>query len=430
MKKVLLYAFAIALVAMAAIQPATAQKARFKTERSKVQKGRLPTNYVAPEDRTYAVYAQGLYAGNVEVPARSVHGWTRDESNPNMEAVVSLYGYRITPSKLNKQKKETRDDDGKVTKTWYEYSVSGSATGKATLYVYGDSEQFKYERKKTKAQLRREEEKKAKEEKEAKELADNPFLSEEDAAGADDDEGEEKTGEDTGLDGTELALASQTSQNVSMSVRTGSHRSSTAAYKEYRETQYPKLTNFRDAYPMKAFNQSMNALNASYGFSPTNYTVQLQTMKSDKHPDAKMWNSACQAAQTLFKGFRYNQSIDDAQVKFDPILAYFNEKFEAIPDNDRKNKRMKKAAFRNIVQVMYYLDRHQEIMTFCERQAESKVNGKSAERLAEKSRRQEALLAFHKLDACHFTDMEDVSDDDVYTSEDEDEDEEEEEGAR
>ncbi len=398
---------------------ALAQKAKFKTLRAKCQKGRLPTHYVEPDARTYTVFAQGTYAANVEVPSRSLYGWTRVNESPNLEAVVSLYGFRINPAKRQKVKQQKTDKEGNVTDTWWEYYYTGSAEGKGTLYVYGDSEEFVFERKLSKAAQKREEEARAKKEAKQEELADNPFLTSDDAADAE-DAGESDISEDTGLESTEMPLKIKLPLDISTSVATRRNRSATNAYKEYRDVQLRTLYDFRDNYPTAVYNNAMSTLNKNYGYAPANFVVFLKPMKSDKHPEYETWNNACEAAETLFKMFRYNKSIEEMQVKFDPIITYFNQQVESISEGDRKNKNLRKAAFNNLLQIMFYLDRHEEVMTLCAKHMDAKFLDSIAEKMSENSRRQQALLTFHKLDSRHFADMADIEDGEV---EDDDEDE-------
>ncbi len=400
-----------------------AQKAKFKNEKATCQKTRLPVNYVAPENRTYNVYKKGAYSETIEEFSRGIYGWKLDRDRPKMEAVISVYGFQIHPAKRNAQKKEKKDKDGKVTEKWTEYTYSSSADGMATLYIYGESSPFVYKKKeveKSKAEKQKEAEAAAKK----KDLEDNPFLSSEDVAEAD-NAGESDISEDSGLDGAMLPLAKRVSLDITENVQTQANRSASGAYKDYLDNHRPKLYKFRDNYPHQAYTQAMNTLNYEYGYSPINYRIALKSMKTDNHPEFKMWNDACQATQTLFKAFKYNKSIADNQSKFDPIINYFHKQAEQIPDDDRKAKNMKKAAFENLVNIMYYLDRHEELITLCQKYKDSKVLDRMANNIIDKSSRQAALLAFHKLDACHLDKMEDIADGDVESEEEQGEEEEE-----
>lgn len=392
-----------------------AQKAKFKNLKATCQKTRLPSNYVQPENRTYDLYKKGSYSDNVEIYNKGIYGWKLDSESPKMEAVVSLYGFSITPAKKSSEKKQKKDKEGNVTDSWTEYTYSGSATGKGTLYVYGESNQFKYKKKyseKSKAELKQEEAAEAKK----KDLADNPFLSGADADTAS-DEGESDESVDAGLDDALLPLVKTISLNTATSVRTGEHRSSSAAYKDYRENEKPKLYGHRDKFPGQAYDKALNTLNQQYGYSPVNYSVWLRKMKSQKHPEYKMWNDACQAAQTLLKSFKYNKSIASSQAKFDPIVDYFTKKVEAISDKDRKAKKMKKAAFENLINIMYNLDRHEELVNVCQKYIDSKLLDKMAKRMINKADRQIALMAFHKVESCHLEEMSDIEEGDIETEE-------------
>jgi hypothetical protein len=143
-------------------------------------------------------------------------------------------------------------------------------------------------------------------------------------------------------------------------------------------------------------------------------------MKSEKHPDYKKWNDAVTATGMLFKVFKYNKSIDANQSKFDPIIKYFSAKVDGIDDKDKKGKKMKKAAFNNLTNLLFYLDRYEAVITVCKNNLESKILDKSAKRMMEKAERQVALLAFHKVESCHLESSFEIDESEIESEEDED----------
>ena len=72
-----------------------AQKAKFKNKSAIVQKTRLPTNYTAPENRTYDLYTKGAYSTNVDVHEKGIYGWTLNQKNPTLKGVISIYGFSM-----------------------------------------------------------------------------------------------------------------------------------------------------------------------------------------------------------------------------------------------------------------------------------------------------------------------------------------------
>ena len=394
----------------------TAQKAKFKNKIVTVQKTRLPHNYVAPENRTYDLYTKGTYSTDINPHEKGIFGWTKDEENPKLKGVLSVYGFSMGSAKKATEKKESKDKEGKVTK-WNEYNYSATASGKGTLYVYGESNPFKYQKakkkkkngKKSKYELKKE----AAEAEKKKAIADNPFLSAEDAAEAE----ESDISTDEGLSDEALTLVNTIKVDQTQTVKTKNYRKSTDAYKEYKNSQRPKLENFRSNYPNGAYKSAISQLNKNYGYAPVNYRFYLKRMKSDKHKEFKKWNDACLATETLFKMVKYNESIDEMQSKFDPIVEYFANMLDKTSDTDKKTKKMKKAAFQNLVDILYYLDRHDEALAYCEKNIESKFIDKSCERKHERSKRHAALLAFHKMTASHVETEGEIAADDIESEE-------------
>ena len=392
-----------------------AQTAKFKGKIVSVQKARLPVNYTDADKRTYHLYTKGAYSGGIDAHGKKIYGWTKDTENPNVKAVVSLYGFSIGQAKRTSQAKEKKDKDGKVVDKWTEYTYSGTATGKGTLYIYGHNNPFTYKakkKKKSKYELKQEEKAAAAK----KDLEDNPFLSSEDVADAESD-----ISEDSGLEGENLELIKTISIDQSKDVTTGAHRKSSSAYKEYTESQRPKLVSFKQGYPSAAYKRALSQLNYQYGYAPVKNTFYLKRMKTEKHKQFKMWNDAVQATQTLFKGFKYNKSIDDMQSKFEPIVGYFSDQLASIPDSDKKGKKMKKAAFQNLTNILYYLDRHDEVIAVANKNLEGKHTDKLAKRILANSERLKAHLAFHKMESCHFVTDEEVAEEDIETEESDDE---------
>lgn len=390
-----------------------AQKAKFRNKTVLVQKTRLPINYTDPENRTYELYTKGAYSTGINTHEKKIHGWTLDAENPKLKGVVSIYGFSMGRANKSSQKKQKKDKDGKVTDRWTEYTYSATAQGRGTLYIYGLNNPFDYKKKdgeKSKAELKRDEKAAAKK----KELEANPFLSSEDVEEAEDSD----IGEDEGLEGEVLELIKTVNVNTSSSVKTGAYRSSSAAYKEYKETQRPKLYKFKNEYPDQAYNKAINNLNYLYGYTPVKNRLYLKRMKSKKHKSFQKWNDAIQATETLFKVFKYNKSIESNQPKFDPIVEYFTGIIKQIPDGDRKTKKMKKAAFQNATNILYFLDKHDEVIELCKKYSSSKVLKKSAKRALNRSERLKALLAFHNMTTCHMeTTDEEISDDEFETEE-------------
>lgn len=149
----------------------------------------------------------------------------------------------------------------------------------------------------------------------------------------------------------------------------------------------------------------------------------MKRMKSEKHKEYKKWNDACQATEMLFKAVKYNEPIEGTQAKFDAIINYFAVLLDKTSDTDKKTKKLKKAAFQNVTDILYYLDRHEEAIIVCEKNLDSKFIDKTAKRKLERSQRQMAHLAFHSMSTAHVESVAEIEMDDIESEEEaEDED--------
>lgn len=395
-----------------------AQKAKFKTQVATIQKTRLPQNFIEPENRTYDLFAKGSYATDIDPHQKIIFGWTRNEESPNLKGVLSIYGFSMGGAKKSSQKKEKKNKEGKVIDRWTEYSYSGTANGRGTLYIYGESNPFVFEKKKksgekSKYELKKEAEAAAKK----KDLEDNPFLTSDDVAEAE----ESDISVDEGLSDEAMALVKTIKVDQTKTVTTtGTHRSSTSAYKEYTGQRRPELYDFKASYPSGAYKSTISQLNYLYGYAPVNYKFYMRRMKSEKHAEYKKWNDACQATEMLFKAVRYNEPIEATQSKFDAIINYFSVLLDKTSDTDKKTKKLKKAAFQNLVDILYYLDRNEEAIIVCEKNLDSKFIDKTAKRKLERSQRQMALLAFHGMSTAHVESTGEIEMDDIESEEEAD----------
>jgi len=388
-----------------------AQKAKFKNKLTSVQKVRLPLNYVAPENRTYNLYTKGKYADEVETYERGIYGWKLDKENPSMKGVISIYGFTLGSPKKSSQAKTKKDKDGNITDKWTEYTYTASAVGKSTLYIYGsDSEYFKYKRKDAKKSKYEE-----KEEEKKESLSTNKFLSEEDISDAE----ESDIGDDSGLDSENLPLSKTFSLNQDKKVTSDAKRSSSDAYKDFIANEGDKLIDFKHNFPSLAYDDAIATLNMQYGYTPVIKRFYLNTMKSDKHEEFDIWNDACAAIETLFKSFKYNKSIDSYQEKFNPILEYFDGIVNSISDGDRKEKKLRIAAYENLIKTMYYLDRHDAVIDMCTKNLSSKMLDRASKRMLDDAQKQLAHLEFHSMTTCHMEALEEVSEDSFEVSEEE-----------
>ncbi len=393
-----------------------AQKAKFIGKYCSVQKTRLPLNYIEPEKRTYDINTKGTYSSEIDPHQREIFGWTIDADNPTIKGVLSVYGFSVSRPIKKAEKKQKKDKEGKVTKTWTEYSYSANAKGKGNVYIYGESNPFRYkkkDKKKSKYELKKEAEIKAAKE----DLADNPFLTSDDLTETE----TIKVSVDGDLKEEKLPLIKTIRVDQVKKLTTKSHTSETYAHKELTEKIMPQFDDFERNYPNLAYKQTLSKLNYLYGYAPAYYKFFLKRMRSNKHSEFKTWNDACQAVETLFKTVKYNQSIEDTQSKFDPIINYFSSHVNQLSDSDKKAKKMKKAAFHNLVNILYYLDRHDEVITWSEQKLTSKVLDKIAKRSLEKATRKKAHLAFHKMKNCHIETAKEVEEEEIEVEEVEDE---------
>ncbi|NNE27989.1 MAG: hypothetical protein HKN16_00025 [Saprospiraceae bacterium] len=370
----------------------TAQNPNMGGKACSVQKVKLPTNYTEPDQRTYDMVRKGRFSYNIDTETKRLYGWDQTKENPNLRAVVNLYGYTLGSPKRNSKKVEKKDKDGKVTESYTEYWYTGSASGRGTLYVYGASNPFEYKKKPKK------ESSKKKEVKKEEPKSENQFLS---AEVVEELEEQSEMDEDSGLEDSVLPFVTSVSVDKSKNLSGGKARSSSTAYRNFKNNQYPQLQDFRSFFPQLSYNTAMRSLNNMYGFAPTKNLFKLRVIKNEKHPQSKVWNDATAATITLFKSVKFNKGIDKTRQQFLPIIDYYVTQVDRNREDDKKERKLKKAAFENLLNIYYYLDRHDDVIALSSEYLESKRLGRLAKIQKGKSEKMKAHLAFLKMETAH-----------------------------
>lgn len=388
-----------------------AQKVKVRTHSCSAQKCLLPDNKVATENRTYSLETTGIYSSQVDPEFGRIYGWERVESNPTVHGTISLYGFSYGKNNLKSAKKEKKDKEGNVTDRWTEYWYEVTSTGKATLYVYGPSNPFKYNL--SERQLKRQkeaEEAKAKAEAEKKAKVDsNPFLKDVDVEPAGDDE----EGSDEGSATTNLELLKTVNINQVKSFETKKHRSAKAALAELRDKITNQQFDFKEAYPMMAMKTGVRVLNDTYGFRPLKSNFSLNDLKSGDIRELSDWNNAIAASKTIMASLRYNTDLAQTQADMQPIIDFFTKVMSSYSMDDRKERKVAKAAFYNIITLQSYLDMHDANLAICNKYIEDKKLDKTCKRTIKKAERYKAHLAFLDMPFRHLPSGADTEDEDI-----------------
>ena len=391
------------------------QKVKFEKTRCSAQKCNLPVHKVDQEQRTYSLETKGLYSHQIDPEAGRLYGWKRVDNNASVHGVVSLYGFSYGRANRKSQKKEVKDKEGKVTSTYTEYWYTVTSRGKATLYVYGPREPFKYNKKGEPKELSKREKQKLEEEKAAAEAeANNPFLKDVDTEAAGDDE----EGEDEGAGEIELELVDRLSIDQTETFTTSRKRSAKEALELYRNRVRDQQYDFKENYPAKAFNEGMRRFNNLYGFRPVKSNFLLHNIKSGDIREVDMWNNAIDATKKIMGSIRFNTDLTQTQEDMKPILDFFNGIMSSYSMEDKKERKIANAAFENIILIQGYLDMHDENLALSNKYLDDKKLDKLCKKTIKKTDRMIAHLDFMGMPHRHVPTATDEGEDEDIEEED------------
>lgn len=402
--------FPVLMVILSLSLSSYGQKAKFDSETIKVSKVHLSQRYFEPEDRTYRIVITGAYRKYVPNEYR-LGGFEYLSQNPNLKVLITLNNFNVTKPVLKKNKKEEKNRDGKVTKSWTEYWIETGVEMKGLVSAQVIKSPS-YLGKDEAAEQKTEEKKEV-----TADSEDNPFLTEEDKAEAAAN-AEAEAAENEANYHTEWSY----SRTMTEERKTGVFRSSKAAYDDYNNRLRFELEGLQEVLAKKLYKQLATDANYQFAYKPYSEQFNMKKIKNDDHPEAKQWNQAVEASKVLFENVSYDQPIDDTRTKFEPIIKYFESVADKYSVDDRKEAKVKDAALINLYYILYNLDQHIELMTQAKKYLDIKKIGRHAKKHLLRSEKQMELLTFHQMNSAHLDKSSGESDVELDVVEDEDDD--------
>jgi hypothetical protein len=344
---------------------AHAQKVDLDRFRFSVENYRLPTHYVAPDDRTYAInvvrspMARTMISESEVAAGVRVAGYREvDAEDASVHIEVALGNLMFEHSQVVAHPQVVKNKEGKVADTTWTYSVDAFFRSAGGYTIAGPgSKAFNGS------------------------ASVNPFLQ------------------------TSTGGASQY-RGVRESGNTGGVvRHSTQTFRSRREAERAFLLN-RDGVLASLYSDFIAATvrsaaaraNTLYGYVPVREEQVLWILDYKGHPEYRAQQDAIAAVRAVTAGIHAHNAREPFARDLAGVMEYFRTLPQKYTGNDERSRKLRYSAYYNRATLYIALDRPDLAAEEAHKLVLNAFDTKDGKKLAERARELDARLAFHRMD--------------------------------
>ncbi len=145
-----------------------------------------------------------------------------------------------------------------------------------------------------------------------------------------------------------------------------------------------------------------NTLGSSYGYRDIKTTNTFSIVKSKKHPEKDAQAENYELLRTAFDGMTSDQPIDQLKAEIAPAITYFSGIMDKYPGDDRKSRKLKKAALYNLATIHYYLDEPDMTIKYADMMLDNDKGKVSAKNLKKRAESLKEGFATNNTNTRHF----------------------------
>lgn len=356
------HAYALSVILAAACAGAHAQKVDLDRFRFSVENFRLPQNYVAPADRTYALniirspMARSLVSDGEIAAGLRIAGYQESGAeDASVRIEVALGNLLFECSEVVAHPQLVKNKEDKVVDTTWTYSVEATFRSAGGYSIAGPGSRVY-----------------------SAGTASNPFLQ----------------------------IGNVQGKDISESVNTGGVvRHTTPSFKSRKEAERTFLMN-RDGIAVRLYTDFAWATVRSaaarvatlYGYVPVREEHQLWILDYKSHPEYCEQQDAVAAVRAVMMELRADDARDAAAKKLAGVVDYFRELPSRYAGDDARSRKLRYGAHYNLATLYLVLDRPD----LAEEEARALVlnafDTKDGKALARRAEELDARLAHHRMD--------------------------------
>ncbi|MEM1123067.1 MAG: hypothetical protein AAGJ18_21675, partial [Bacteroidota bacterium] len=198
-------------------------------------------------------------------------------------------------------------------------------------------------------------------------------------------------------EGVALVEESVTTNKV---LKTSSYKSAADLRKKFRSLLADKKKAFAKEATNDVVRAAKNLITERYDFNQTAKQHKLYWVK--KHSTEKDFSKHLESAKALAKSVNAETSAADLKAKLRPAIDFWKKVADETPADDKKLKRVYKAANHNLAVVHYYLDDFDAATQYAEAVIASEGKDGRAKGLLKKIKASQALMELHGVNTMHY----------------------------
>ncbi len=308
-----------------------AQRANLDKEYFKVSYVRLPSNPILDNaKRTYSSNERGI----------NLSGFSRLNSNATLDFRFDFHGTKIREVDIRKRKREEKDKDGNVIKTYFLYSAVVDYKSTATLTTTN----------------------------------------------------------------TETGDTFSSNFSTSSKYHSKDFNSSYAASKYYNNNRHNIRDNYRVDHRNYFINSANNGVNRMYGYVPrtTERSEKFWIIATQKHPEFSKHQEASSALKTIFNKMQYDLPLDEIAQEVQPWIEYFDNVAARYTKEDKKHRKVRYASYYNNAQIYYHLEQFDKSKAYAEKLIANGYDTKDGKRFISEINQLKERLKINELKTRHF----------------------------
>jgi len=145
-----------------------------------------------------------------------------------------------------------------------------------------------------------------------------------------------------------------------------------------------------------------NTLGSAYGYRDIKTTNTFSIIKSKKHPEKDAQVENYELLKTAFDGMTAGQPVDGIKAEIAPAITYFTGIMDKYPGDDRKSRKLKKAALYNLATIHYYLDEPDATIKYADMMLDNDKGKVSAKNLKKKAEGLKESFTTNNTNTRHF----------------------------
>ncbi|MBK6699557.1 MAG: hypothetical protein IPG55_06580 [Saprospiraceae bacterium] len=321
---------------------ANSQKIDFDRFIVETEFAKLPKQYTDPANRTYTLKSNLETA--LQMNTRElihIYGFKETEKNGQLDIEIKAGSMTRGTAQTGSRLVENKDKNGKVTSKYTVYYVSTiNPVGSGWLTVYGP----KTEDPKKAAKKERKRKKDDDEQKPEKVEEVNPFLN--------NIEIEKPLVETESKKRTLIASYN----NGNYSYTTSEYSNSRDALNNFELNREVNFQNHLTSYKNSIVFNTNRKINDLYGYAPEIKRLKFHILDTEKHPEYKNYQNACNAIKLILKKLVYNKPTDEVKQDLNSVISYFESLKSKYGSSEKSDKKLRHFTALNLATIFYALD--------------------------------------------------------------------------